>query len=357
MFLIFCLIIGIYVVFILYLAVAWIGKKSYEPTNDSVGVTVSLVICSRNEQGNLPNLLSTIEPQINDIDQIILASDHSTDDTLSLLKSFGRKYANVVVFASDGEGKKATFKEALSQTTTDYVLCSDADVLLPIGYFRLVKDFLTNFRPKIMIGGVKYASSQTFFGKLEALEFSSLAVSGAGMALSGCPTMCNGANMAFDKNIWSDAQHYLVETQQSGDDVFLLHYAKKKQYKIAFLKHKNAFVETFATENIKKFFEQRKRWASKSTSYYDWQTIGVALLVLIVNMVVAISILLVALDIRLIGFFVVKVLVDAVILIPFLHYTQQMHLSKWIPILSLLYPFYIIFTTVGGIWGKFSWKE
>ena len=350
----------LYTLFVIICVFGWFSVKSYKITENQRNITFSAIICCKNEQENLPFLLRSLESQVADIEQIIFANDNSTDETLKILQEFLNKFPNVKVFSTNGFGKKNALKEAMQFVENEYVITFDADCIIPQNYFLLVKNFLAQNQPDLMVGGVKFTENRSFFQKLQALEFASLIVSGAGAALAKKPIMCNGANLAFRKEIWQNAENHLVEQEISGDDVFLLHYVKKIGGKIVFLKAKDAFVETFAAKNFNEFMRQRQRWASKSRSYSDKQTIFAALLVFMINFLIISAAVCaffstIIFKIFLFAFFL-KMLIDSILLIPFLIFTNQKKLIKFIPILSIFYPFYIVFTAIYGIFGKIKWK-
>lgn len=353
----FYIILAIYTVFILACLLAWLCHRSFIVQKNGSDITLSLIVCCRNEERRLPSLVASIESQLGEIDEVIFASDHSTDSTLTLLEMFARKYPNVKVFSSIGRGKKNALKEAVNKVQSRYVLCTDADCVVPPNYFGMVKSFLWRHKPDLMIGGLKYTDDVKLFGRLQALEFASLAATTAATALAGYPIMCNGANLAFDRTIWDKAQNHLVESEESGDDMFLMHFVKRVKGKIAFLKQAEGFVETFAVDGLKQFFEQRKRWASKSRSYTDGQTIFVALLVAVVNICMTISLFMAVFDIRFMWLLVFKLLIDSCLLLPFLIFSNQEKLIKLIPLIAIIYPFYIVFTLLGGMFGRFDWKK
>jgi len=350
----------LYTLFIIICVLGWLSAKNYKVAENQRNITLSAVICCKNEQENLPLLLRSFESQFADIEQIIFANDNSTDETLKILQLFSEKYSNSKIFSTNGFGKKNALKEAIQFVESEYVITFDADCIVPQNYFSLVKNFLAQNQPDLMVGGVKFVENGSFFQQIQALEFASLIASGAGAALAKMPIMCNGANLAFRKDIWQNAENHIVEQEVSGDDVFLLHYVKKINGKILFLKAKNAFVETFAAKNFSDFLRQRQRWASKSRSYSDKQTIFVAMLVFMINFLIVSSALgaffsTIILKFFLFAFFF-KMLLDSILLIPFLIFTNQKKLIKFIPILSIIYPFYIIFTAIFGIFGKIKWK-
>ena len=170
------------------------------------------------------------------------------------------------------------------------------------------------------------------------------------------PIMCNGANLAFSRRIWDKAQNRLVDTEASGDDIFLLHYIKKMKGKIVYFNNMNGFVETLAADTLHTFYNQRKRWTSKSRSYTDVQTIFVALLVALTSIAMVISMIATIFDSKFILLWLIKLVIDSALLIPFLLFSQQKYLICYIPFLSVIYPFYIIMTVFGGLFGKFRWK-
>lgn len=349
-----------YTLFIIICVFGWVSAKSYKFAENQTNTALSVVVCCKNEQENLPFLLRSLETQISDIEQIIFANDNSTDETLKILQDFSKKFSNVKFFSTKDFGKKNALKEAMQFVENEYVITFDADCIVPQNYFLSVKSFLMQNQPDLMIGGVKLIENGTFFQKIQTLEFASLIASGAGAALAGFPIMCNGANLAFRKNIWQDAENHLVTKEISGDDVFLLHYIKKIGGKISFFKANNAFVETFAARNFGEFLRQRQRWASKSRSYSDWQTICVALLVFGLNFLLIFSAFGAFFSEIFLKYFLLifcsKMIIDSVLLIPFLIFTKQKKLIKLIPLLSFFYPFYIILTTIFGVFGKVRWK-
>lgn len=351
-------IVSIYAVFILTCLVGWLRNRSFTCNSvQKTDITLSLIVCCKNEEKRLSGLLASIEGQIEAIDEVIFASDHSTDSTESILNTFAREYYNITVFATEGNGKKNALREAIAKTDSDYILCTDADCILPDGYLNRVKQFLSSRLPDLMIGAVKYTDEGSTFGRLQALDFASLAATTAGAALADCPIMCNGANLAFGRDVWEKAKGDLVDDERSGDDMFLMHSIKKSGGTISFLKSPEAFVETAPARTLADFLEQRKRWASKSRHYTDPQTIAVAILVALVNVSVIISIAAAFCDVRFLSVFVLKLIIDCCLLIPFLFFSRQRHLVKFILPLSIIYPFYTILTVILSTCGRYRWKE
>ena len=61
---------------------------------------------------------------------------------------------------------------------------------------------------------------------MQELEFLSLIGSGAGAIGIENPIFCNGANMAYRKDVFLETNNFNNDNTVSGDDVFLLHSIK-----------------------------------------------------------------------------------------------------------------------------------
>jgi len=82
---------------------------------------ISVVICTLNEEGNLPEVL----PKIPDwVDEVILVDGHSTDNTVKVAQTLR---PDVKILLQDGEGKGDALKRGFQKATGDIVVTLDAD--------------------------------------------------------------------------------------------------------------------------------------------------------------------------------------------------------------------------------------
>src|SRR5690606_5203635 len=104
---------------------------------------------------------------------------------------------------------------------------------------------------------------------LQTLEFLYLIGLGAASIGNREASTCNGANLAYRKDIFMELNGFQgIEELASGDDELFLHkVAAKYPEKIGFCKSREAVVYTEAKDSLSSFISQRKRWASKSTHY------------------------------------------------------------------------------------------
>ena len=112
---------------------------------------------------------------------------------------------------------------------------------------------------------------KSLFERMQTLEFGYLIGVGAAFIGNGRASTCNGANLAYRKDIFYEVGGFKgIDDLASGDDELLLQKVSARYPgKIGFLKRYEAVVFTHAKPNLKEFMRQRKRWASKSVKYKD----------------------------------------------------------------------------------------
>ncbi len=351
--------VGLYGLMVVAFAIGWLRLPHFSEKTP-IDTPISLVVCCKNEAENLPHLLATIAQQTHTNFEVIFANDHSTDATAKILDEFCQKHAFARYFDTVGDGKKNALREAIARTHHATIVCSDADCTLPPKHLQTIADFFAKNAPDLLIGSVKMAHNGTLFQQLQALEFASLVASTAGACGVGTPIMCNGANLAFKKQMWQKCDSLLHDDQPSGDDVFLLHAIKKIGGKIAFLKSENAVVTTQPQPTLGRFVRQRTRWSSKAAAYTDAATIAVACVVFLVSLLILVDFIGIFLHFAtLVPFFVAfgaKFAIDTAFLALFLPFMRQSRLLLHTPLLSAIYPIYIAYTALRGLTGKVRWK-
>jgi len=97
-------------------------SPSNQPHNRIEGYPrISVVICTLNEEGNLPKVLPKIPGWV---DEIILVDGHSIDNTVKVAKTLQPK---AKVFLQTGRGKGDALKCGFQKATGDIIVTLDAD--------------------------------------------------------------------------------------------------------------------------------------------------------------------------------------------------------------------------------------
>jgi hypothetical protein len=163
--------------------------------------------------------------------------------------------------------------------------------------------------------------------------------------------MCNGANLAFTKEVYNRYSGNLHDELISGDDVFLLHEIKSDPgNKIMWLESAEARVSTNSSETVSAFFRQRARWISKTGAYKDKFTrvLGIAtfaavflqLFLLIAGIFSSVYLWV------FLAAFLIKLFVDYLIVMNTAIRYCKRKLIKWFPLSGVIYPFYVLLVVI-----------
>jgi cellulose synthase/poly-beta-1,6-N-acetylglucosamine synthase-like glycosyltransferase len=304
----------------------------------------SFIIACRNEISNLPTLLESIENQSFKPSEVIFVDDNSTDETYNFLLNCSQKYNYIKVIKNTGKGKKSALIEASKIAQSEYLIFTDADCTLNKDYLYLAHQYLSNHNSDMLLGAVDIIDEKGVFNIIEKIEFASLQAITAYTALIKNPIMCNGANLIVRRTKYLQYIDKINKNIASGDDMFMLHAFKKNSESINYLYNNNYIVNTKGTNSLKKFIIQRTRWAAKSINYTDLPTIFTAILVVLINLFIISSPFLIPhFSLLIIS---IIFIIQNIIMLPYLFKYKQYRVLKYYPILfpimSLLYPLYII---------------
>ena len=346
----------------LFYRIAW--NKIPNATNQNDKDFVSVMVACRNEQDNISHIIQKVKMQNfeNNRFEMIVVNDHSTDSTLQILEQEAAIWDKLkVVCLNEGEeGKKSAIEKGISLAKGDIILCTDADCSVGRNWIATIVNYFADEKIKMVSAPVVFLEGKGFFQQLQSLEFLSLIGSGAAAIGRGKSIFCNGANLAYRKSVFLEVNVFDNNTV-SGDDVFLMHHIKQKYASgIVFAKKKDAIVKTSSQPNIKAFINQRKRWAAKSSSYKDFDTITISILVFLMNISIATLFVLSLLNMQwLVVFFtlfLVKYIADYLFLLPVLKFFRKRNLAFWILPFEIFYCFYIVLIVILSFTNSFEWK-
>ena len=324
---------------------------------------VSVVIAMRNEEDQINDLIAGLQSQIYPKDKLefILVNDHSSDNTLSLLEKYALTNLKILDMPEGEYGKKDAISMAVSIARGEIILASDADCGFSPNWVHSMVSYFINDNVKLVSGPVVFNSKEGVFQSLQALEFASLIGSGAGAIGINNAIFCNGANMAYRKEVFLEVNSFGNDSVVSGDDVFLLHSVKAKcANSIVFAKEEKAIVNTNSLQTFRDFVNQRKRWAAKASRYKDIESIYVSYLVFFTNAALIFLFVMLFFDVFFLYLFVIfyaiKFFVDQLLLYPTLTFLNRKYLIKWIFPFEFFYSFYIILIVFFSFTRNFEWK-
>ncbi|GAB3643283.1 glycosyltransferase [Spirosoma arcticum] len=372
----------LYALFTTTLWLTWLRMPTFRPgTTPTDGPSITVIIPVRNEAANIGHLLDDLSRQTYDRFEVIVANDSSTDDTLSII----RQYASHTVYPlrplalideRTASPKKRAISQSVALATGDLIVTTDGDCRVGPDWLASIAAFYQQTGAKLISGPVTFTTDtpcsngraqpipthSTLFDSLQTVEFASLIGSGAATMALGQPTMCNGANLCYEKRVFTEVGGFAgVDHLASGDDEFLMHkVATRYPDGVRFLKSREAIVRTGPHRSWTAFYQQRKRWASKWRAYENWLPTGLAVFIFLSNaapVVAVVSWLLGFLNgnaaLVVVG---LKVVPEFLFLQQILVFLQKRASVSAIPLTQLIYPFYVVFFGLAAQGKGYRWK-
>ena len=213
--------------------------------------------------------------------------------------------------------------------------------------------------PVVLVGQERGHLFDTF----QTIEFSSLIGAGACLIEAGFPTMCNGANLAYERAAFEAVGGYAnIDHLASGDDELLMQkIAQRFPQQIVFLKNREAIVRTAPQPTWQAFYQQRVRWGSKWNVNRRMATMAVAVFVFFANFSVIVSAIMAAVGYletkHLLLVLALKYVPEFLFLTLVIQFLGQDKKIIYIPLVQLFYPFYVLFFGVAAQRKSYVWKN
>ncbi len=356
------MIFAVYASLVVVLIVGWrLAIRKREMIKWSDQPLVSIIIPTRNEENNITSLLSDISAQSYQHLEVIVVDDHSQDATIERAEKETKCDSRFIVLKSNSVGKKQALTTAIKSAKGSIIITTDADCRVNKNWVNSILPYFSESETKMVFGGVKI-SGHSFFDDVQALEFASLIGSGAATSALGFSTMCNGANLAFRKDVFDEVDGYSGNMNiPSGDDEFLMRKIKAKYPKgIVFAGSSETVVNTLPSKNLNEFIQQRIRWAGK------WKHNQSLTSVLLAFFIFSFQLSTIALPIFMISnqidsqigavLLIAKIVVEYIFLQQVSHFLSLRWSWPAFVLLQVLYPFYVVAIGLLSNFLSFSWK-
>lgn len=362
--------LGSYAVFTLALAFLWsrIRKPAVlAQIPDDLFITV--IIPVRNEAANIIPLLNDLEQQTLPAAhfEVLVMDDSSTDNTAAIVRAFAEhSKARIKLIplpdVRTSAPKKRAIETAVAHAQGKLIVTTDGDCRVQAGWLHAIAACYIRTGAKLISSPVTFTDETSLTDHLQTVEFASLIGSGAASMAAGYPSMCNGANLAYEKEVFLEVSGYDgVRHIASGDDEFLMHkIAARHPGSVHFLRHRDAIVRTAPHRNWASFYRQRKRWASKWKHYQSKTPLVLAVYIFASNFAV-----LLAGGLALAGFIswpaflgmlALKCIPEWFFLGSVLSFLQKPGSLAFIPVTQVFYPLYVCFFGLAAQQGQYEWK-
>jgi len=328
-------------------------------------IGMSVVVAFRNEENSLPRLLDSLNKQVypEALREVILVNDHSDDRSLQIAEDFAHTHPGYGCLTNEkGEsGKKAAVLKGIQHSTFSLIVFTDADCTMGDHWLSSIAAVYSRQNSGMIIGLVDMDVKSGLFNRFQEIEFLSLVASGAGAAAGGRSIYCNAANLAFHKDLFLSYADPLSMAVPSGDDtLFMLRVKHDSAAPIVLMKSVAGIVTTTGAVNIREFFNQRSRWASKSRYYTDRDILYTAGLVLGISTALLFSALALALgknEWLFPAMLIAKSLMDYLFMRDFLRFYAKRIQPVLFVMFEAVYPVYILISAARGLFNRYTWKK
>ena len=310
--------------------------------------------------------------------EVILIDDFSTDRTAEIVSAYSDSNIKLLSLKDYESGdklnsyKKRAIETGIRKSQGSLIVTTDADCYLPQNWLTTIAAFYEKNNPVFIAAPVAINNSISFIEIFQALDFMSLqGITGASV-YKKFHSMCNGANMAYEKKVFYEVDGFKgIDAIASGDDMLLMHKIfKRYPQSVMFLKSTDAIAETQPVKTIAQFFSQRIRWASKANKYDDKRLLPVLAIVYFFNVLMMIIpvisifynpvLVIVNCQLSILCYWLwllfLKIVVELIFLIPVAKFFSKITLLFLFPFMQ---PFHILYTIIAGWLGRFGsykWK-
>ncbi|WP_138475888.1 glycosyltransferase [Dyadobacter bucti] len=358
-----------YAIFTFMLLFLWKRIKPVGSDVNTEAVWISVIVPVRNEAENIKFLLEDLSQQIFPKNQfeLLVTDDSSVDNTAEIVRQYAAisNYTIRLISLPDiptTSPKKRAIETAITHASGNLIVTTDGDCRVGSGWLQSIAASYAATGAKLISSPVTFTQETSLTDHLQTVEFASLIGSGAAAISAGHPSLCNGANLAYQKEVFQEVNGFEgVKHIASGDDEFLMHkIAARYPGGIYFLKDPAAIVSTKPHKSWGQFFRQRKRWASKWKHYQSKTPLILALYIFSCNFSLLLAgLLCISGNLGGAPFLILiaaKCIPEWFFLGTVLRFLQKPASLLYIPVTQVFYSFYVCFFGLAAQKPEYEWK-
>ena len=352
--------------------IAWNSLKEEKNNlkNLSFKTFISIIIPARNEESNIKLCIDSILEQDypRGLLEIIIINDHSTDHTADIILSYRSPYIKLINLAEEmpdikiNSYKKKAIETGVKMAKGSLIVTTDADCIVSTKWLSGIATCYEKYDPYFIAAPVSFYRENNLFKIFQSLDFLTMQGITGGAVYKKFQCLCNGANLAYKKEIFYEVGGFKgIDQIASGDDMLLMHKIfSVYPDKVMFLKNKEVIVQTKPMESISGFLNQRVRWASKADKYKDKKITWVLILVYLFNVFLFITSIYTIFNPFYLTYcllmWIIKILVEIIFIYPVSEFFNRKKLLFYFIPLQPFHVFYIIVSGWLGKFGNYIWK-
>lgn len=331
-------------------------------------IPFSIVVPFRNEAQNLPRLLQSIKELRYDrfSFEILFVDDASEDESVAIIQSF-LEDSNIQYHIFNNERfsqspKKDALTLAIKKAKYKWIANLDADCEIPPRWLQLINSHILHKNSKMVCGPVLFATDDSVLKQFQFWDGLSLQAATQGGFGWNTPLLCNGANIAFERDVFFEVKGFEGNNHlATGDDIFLME--KINRYypgQVHYLKNADATVITQPTNSLRGLLRQRIRWASKTSKNKNLGAKVLGGIVFLGNIGFVIGLAMCFIQPMQASAFapllLIKILVDTALLSATACFFKRPRISTGLLSSNFTYPFVVIWVFLNSWRGHYEWK-
>ena len=333
----------------------------YKPKpRNNVMPPVSVIVCARNEDDNIVELLpSVLEQQYPDF-EVVVINDCSIDNTGDILEEMARRYPKlkIVTIKPDdyySHGKKFALMVGIKGAKNNVLLLTDADC--KPNSPNWIRNMSSHFvdKTEIVLGYGGYEKRKGLLNKLIRFDTFFIALQYLSFSLARITYMGVGRNLSYKKDLYfrhkGFASHYHIKS--GDDDLFINEVARKNNVNV------EVEIESFTISKVKRTWadwkRQKKRHITTARHYKalhrfmlvlfpasQWIFIGtaVALMVLGVHTYIILSVVF------------IRYFIQILIFSKAMKKLDERDLLPWIPFFEIFFMFFYPVVALSNVFQK-----
>ena len=241
-------------------------------------------------------------------------------------------------------------------------MTTDADCLIPRNWLACFDAFIQKTNAKCIVAPVTYSIKNNLLQQFQLLNILSLQAATIGGFGIGKPFLCNGANLAYKKELFLELNGFSGNTNiASGDDIFLLEKVIKAcKSDLHYLKCEQAIIITKPEVSWSDLISQNIRWAAKTSANSNLFGKLTGFIVLLMNGLLIITLLLSILQIFSFKSFVyilfIKFCIDLLLVYKTAVFFDQKNYLKSFYLCFSIYPFFSVYIAFLSFFRGYKWK-
>ncbi len=230
---------------------------------------LTVLIAARNEEEKIAECLKCVLAQDypDDMYEVIIADDRSTDKTPEIVKKYCADYTNLkYVRVEDDDAvipKKTALIKGLDIAKGEIVVSTDGDCIQPETWLSSVNSCFSE-EVGMVIGHTSYTKPDTIWKGIDSIDYLSQRALGVAFVGVGSAYTCTASNFAYRREIYEQNREEFsqLKVRPAEDNYFLNCIHKKSNYTFNIPTNPGSIITTDGASSFMHFINQRFRWGA-----------------------------------------------------------------------------------------------